>query len=134
MDRPKIKPFKTPSNMSEIPFGSTFEAAHLVEGNAGWRTFRPVVDQEKCTGCLRCYLLCPDGVIYQAEAIEPTVVETDETGDAKDPGNAEDAKSVKAESEKKKPEMIIDYDFCKGCGICAHECKFDAITMEKEEL
>ena len=29
----------------------------------------------------------------------------------------------------------INYDFCKGCGICAHECKQKAITMvaEKEE-
>ena len=28
----------------------------------------------------------------------------------------------------------IDYDHCKGCGICAHECpsKVQAITMEKE--
>lgn len=29
----------------------------------------------------------------------------------------------------------ISYDYCKGCGICAHECKKKAITMEpvKEE-
>ncbi len=26
----------------------------------------------------------------------------------------------------------VDYDFCKGCGICAHECKLQAITMKKE--
>ena len=29
--------------------------------------------------------------------------------------------------------MQINYDFCKGCGICAHECPFKAITMIKEE-
>ncbi len=29
-----------------------------------------------------------------------------------------------------KPE--VDYDYCKGCGICAHECKVKAIHMEKE--
>ena len=29
----------------------------------------------------------------------------------------------------------INYDYCKGCGICAHECKKKAIAMElvKEE-
>ncbi|MCI0512076.1 4Fe-4S binding protein [candidate division KSB1 bacterium] len=26
----------------------------------------------------------------------------------------------------------IDYDFCKGCGICAHECPKDAIEMKPE--
>lgn len=28
----------------------------------------------------------------------------------------------------------IDYDFCKGCGICAHECPCGAIDMVPEEL
>lgn len=26
----------------------------------------------------------------------------------------------------------IDYDYCKGCGICIVECPFGAITAEKE--
>jgi 2-oxoisovalerate ferredoxin oxidoreductase delta subunit len=26
----------------------------------------------------------------------------------------------------------IDYDFCKGCGICIVECPFDAIVSEPE--
>ncbi len=28
---------------------------------------------------------------------------------------------------------VVNYDFCKGCGICAYECKFDAIEMVSEE-
>lgn len=28
--------------------------------------------------------------------------------------------------------FAIDYAFCKGCGICAHECKVGAIAMERE--
>jgi pyruvate ferredoxin oxidoreductase delta subunit len=28
--------------------------------------------------------------------------------------------------------LTVDYDFCKGCGICAHECPRKAITMTKE--
>lgn len=27
----------------------------------------------------------------------------------------------------------IDYEYCKGCGICATECKINAIQMVKEE-
>ena len=28
--------------------------------------------------------------------------------------------------------VSIDYDYCKGCGVCAIECKVKAITMERE--
>ncbi|MDR1126230.1 MAG: 4Fe-4S binding protein [Deltaproteobacteria bacterium] len=30
-------------------------------------------------------------------------------------------------------KLEVDYDYCKGCGICARECGFGAITMEPEE-
>lgn len=26
----------------------------------------------------------------------------------------------------------INYDYCKGCGVCANECKVKAIIMERE--
>jgi len=26
-----------------------------------------------------------------------------------------------------------DYDYCKGCGLCAEECPTGAIEMQKEE-
>lgn len=28
-----------------------------------WRTFKPVLDPEKCNKCLICYIYCPDGAI-----------------------------------------------------------------------
>ena len=28
--------------------------------------------------------------------------------------------------------FVADLDYCKGCGICAHECWTDAITMVEE--
>jgi pyruvate ferredoxin oxidoreductase delta subunit len=30
-------------------------------------------------------------------------------------------------------EISIDYDYCKGCGVCAEVCPAKAITMIKEE-
>ena len=35
----------------------------------------------------------------------------------------------------RKPDnsIEIDYEYCKGCGICASECKVKAIIMEREE-
>ena len=29
----------------------------------GWRTFVPVMDPEKCDGCMLCYFYCPDASI-----------------------------------------------------------------------
>jgi 2-oxoisovalerate ferredoxin oxidoreductase delta subunit len=34
---------------------------------------------------------------------------------------------------KKDGTVSIDYTYCKGCGVCASECKVKAITMEREE-
>ncbi|MDD4127937.1 MAG: 4Fe-4S binding protein [Methanomicrobium sp.] len=28
-----------------------------------WRTFKPVVDMDKCNKCGNCYRFCPDGAI-----------------------------------------------------------------------
>ncbi len=34
---------------------------------------------------------------------------------------------------KKDGTINIDYEYCKGCGICATECNVKAISMEREE-
>ena len=63
-----MKPFlrnKNPVTYNEIPEATAYEAGYLVTKNAGWRNIRPVIDVEKCKGCLQCYLYCPDGVIYK---------------------------------------------------------------------
>lgn len=98
MNRPKMKSFTEPESVRTYPMGSTCDSDHITSINSGWRTFRPVINQEKCTKCLRCFLVCPDGVI-------------DKSGE----------------------KLEIDYDFCKGCGVCAYECKLKAIDMVKEE-
>ncbi|MCE4607770.1 MAG: 4Fe-4S binding protein [Caldisphaeraceae archaeon] len=63
-----------------------------------WRTERPVIDEEKCTKCLLCWLYCPEDTILRRE-----------------------------------DDMVfVDYDYCKGCGICASVCPVGAITMVPE--
>lgn len=59
-----------------------------------WRTFKPILDKEKCIDCGNCILFCPEGCINN--------------------------------------NYDIDYDYCKGCGICAEECPVKAIKMERE--
>jgi len=83
--------------LQDYPDNTTYEAGYLVSINAGWRSIRPVIDAKKCSGCLQCYLHCPDGVI-----------------------------------SKQGGAVAIDYDFCKGCGICKRICKLKAIEMEAE--
>ena len=91
----------SPSSPDEIPEATCYEGGFLTTANASWRTVKPVVDNEKCIGCLECYLYCPDGCIFKKQL-------------------------------EKKLKVEIDYDFCKGCGICSKVCRKCAITMEKE--
>ncbi|MBI2372079.1 MAG: 4Fe-4S binding protein [Deltaproteobacteria bacterium] len=54
-----------PLGWRRIPEGALI----LEPGNAvqyltgGWRTFRPVLDRERCTDCLICWIFCPDSAI-----------------------------------------------------------------------
>lgn len=91
-------PIPVLSRLDDYPMGSSCPSFHIVEGNAGWRVFRPVIEHKGCVKCFRCYFVCPDAAIHQ------------------------DADGA----------FQIDYDFCKGCGICAYECKPKAIAMIKE--
>lgn len=83
-----------------------YDGGYLVAKNAGWRNMRPVLDAGKCTGCLQCYLYCPDGCIFR-----PARQATDAAGAA---------------------AVAIDYDFCKGCGVCVEVCRFVALSMVPE--
>lgn len=55
--------YRFPQSAEELPFGPSSEAGVLTEGNAGWRLKKPVVDKAACIRCMRCWVLCPDGVI-----------------------------------------------------------------------
>ena len=46
----------------DLPIGGLIvDAGNAIEYNTGnWRAFRPVVNLEKCTHCMLCWLYCPD--------------------------------------------------------------------------
>ncbi len=102
-----------------------YEAGFLVAKNAGWRNVRPVVDRVACTGCLECYMHCPDGTIYKVDA---------DFDDAVGASTGADATEVDgAKPKRRRPALVaVDYDFCKGCGVCAKVCRFEAIAMVSE--
>lgn len=63
-----FKPFLRDINpilYDQVPEYPSYESGYLVSKNAGWRNVKPVIDIDKCKGCLQCYLYCPDGVIIK---------------------------------------------------------------------
>lgn len=64
MDRPKVIKDEV---ITRIPLGPAYQSGHLIDVSSGMRTFRPVIDQDKCKHCLRCFLVCPDGAIDKSE-------------------------------------------------------------------
>ena len=56
-------------NWKEIPIGGLIlEAGNAEKYLTGdWRTFRPLVDEEKCTNCLLCWIYCPDASVIVEE-------------------------------------------------------------------
>ncbi len=53
----------------EIPIGGLItEAGSSVKFKTGdWRTYRPVLHEEKCIHCMICWVLCPDSSVVVKE-------------------------------------------------------------------
>ena len=51
----------------------------------------------------------------------------------KTPGNTKNNKILFCPDSCINKQHDIDYDYCKGCGICAYECPSDSIEMIQEE-
>jgi len=82
-----------------LPGGVIDKPGSTVEHKtAGWRSKKPVLNVEKCTGCLLCWIFCPEPAILR----------------------------------RPDGKVEFDYDYCKGCGICAAECPLKIITMVDE--
>lgn len=96
----------------ELPVGGALKPMMTKDGlvgpgsfvenkTGGWKTFKPIIDNTKCTKCRFCWYYCPEGCIEE---------------------KMEGGKVV---------EMVADLEYCKGCGICASECPAKCIKMER---
>jgi len=61
-----------------------------------------------CNHCDTCWLYCPDVCVQRCDPASP-----------RPPGPSRSA-------------YEFNYDYCKGCGVCAEECPREAIVMEEE--
>ncbi len=53
----------------DIPIGGLItDAGNAEKYNTGsWRSFKPVMDKDKCINCLFCWIYCPDSSILISE-------------------------------------------------------------------
>lgn len=58
-------PVKEVSFAGTVPSPKT-ENEGMITGN--WRTRRPILDADKCTGCQICWISCPDSSINLSDA------------------------------------------------------------------
>ena len=49
-------------NWKELPIGGVIEEAGNAQNyeTGSWRVKRPILDKNKCTSCLICWIYCPD--------------------------------------------------------------------------
>lgn len=92
-----------------------FDAVHIVDGVA-------VVDRDKCVACGKCIKACPNGLIE----FVPYGASTADSADGKSKVVA-----VVCSSKDKGVAVKAACDVgCIGCGICAKQCEFGAVSVE----
>ena len=84
-----------------------------------WRTKKPVTDYALCIGCSICAKVCPEGCIEMTAPAKATNSSAKVTSST----------DISSHANPAKLKPLTDYDFCKGCALCAHECPVKAISM-----
>lgn len=107
--RPRLEAARRMSTFDEVKGGLDAETA-VFEA-------RRCMSCGNCFECDNCFGVCPDNAVLKLkEAVG---------------GGGPDAEPVFASGGKGR-RYAFDYDYCKGCGLCAAECPCGAIVMEPE--
>jgi pyruvate ferredoxin oxidoreductase delta subunit len=87
----------------ELPIGGILPAGTSKKIKTGtWRSMVPIWDSKKCIHCMKCVNYCPENCIP--------------------------IKIIKTMPKR----LETDFNYCKGCGICANVCPVGAIKMVPE--
>jgi pyruvate ferredoxin oxidoreductase delta subunit len=93
--------------MKNDQFGRFISHSEPGPGDGGrtgsWRVVRPVIDHSKCIPVKSGKMACFTCWLYCPDNVITRTI-----------------------------PPVIDYEYCKGCEICAEECPADAITMVEE--
>jgi pyruvate/2-oxoacid:ferredoxin oxidoreductase beta subunit/NAD-dependent dihydropyrimidine dehydrogenase PreA subunit len=130
-----------------------FARSAMPAGTASARDMRrlaptlPVIDPERCVGCMACVSACPDSALVAMAQPEPLVREAELARGARAPDGVVDAHFARTQKYAEVPArkgltpalfgLFVDPETCKGCGECVEVCAnlgHDAIRLvDKDE-
>jgi pyruvate ferredoxin oxidoreductase delta subunit len=93
-------------NWKDLNVGGVVESGTAVFfETGGWRSRVPIWQENNCIQCMNCWAYCPDHAV-----------------------------KIRPKAEQKDPKKEVergeyDYNFCKGCGLCAEECPKSTIAL-----
>jgi pyruvate/2-oxoacid:ferredoxin oxidoreductase beta subunit/NAD-dependent dihydropyrimidine dehydrogenase PreA subunit len=141
-----VKAYEEGSADLGLPADVGTAVSWIPAGTAAYRDFStiapeiPLLDPEKCVGCMECVTQCPDTAIIAKVIPESNFQELEEKLEDEEQGEFIRSCFVETTKYYKVPKkrgheggmfmLVVDPAKCKGCGECVEACgSHDALTM-----